>query len=121
MSDVPPPGPLQARMPPAPAAPTNGMAVAALVLGIAGLTVLPGLGSILALAFGYSGRSEIRASGGAETGEGMAVAGIVLGWVGVAVGALLVVGLILALGLFGAVAHHVHIQIGPTPIIQLSP
>jgi hypothetical protein len=36
---------------------------------------------ILALVFGYVGKSQIDASGGRQTGRGMAVAGIVLGWV----------------------------------------
>ena len=63
---------------------TNGMAVASLALGIAGLVfVLPVLGSILALVFGYVGKKQIDRSRGAETGRGMAIAGIVLGWIGV--------------------------------------
>lgn len=61
------------------ARPTNGMAVASLVLGILWLYWL---GSILALVFGYVARRQIRERG--EGGDGMAVAGIVLGWIGVA-------------------------------------
>lgn len=64
----------------APAAHTNGMAIASLVLGIVWLY---GIGSILALIFGYMGKAEIDRSGGRETGRGMAIAGIVLGWIGV--------------------------------------
>lgn len=60
---------------------TSGFAVASLVLGI--LWVM-GLGSILALVFGYIAKGQIDASGGRQTGRGMAVAGVVLGWVGVA-------------------------------------
>ncbi len=59
---------------------TNGMAIASLVLGILWLYWV---GSILALIFGYSAKSQIDRSGGAEGGRGLAVAGIVLGWVGV--------------------------------------
>jgi hypothetical protein len=59
---------------------TNGFAVAALVLGILWLY---GVGSILALIFGYVAKSQIDASGGTQQGRGIAVAGIVLGWVGV--------------------------------------
>jgi hypothetical protein len=55
------------------------MAIAAMVLGIVWIY---GIGSILALVFGYSAKGQIDASGGRETGRGMAVAGIVLGWVG---------------------------------------
>ncbi len=60
--------------------PTNGMAVASLVLGILWLYWI---GSILALIFGYIARQQIRERG--EGGDGLAVAGIVLGWIGVAV------------------------------------
>ena len=56
---------------------TNGMAVAALVLGIVGL-LLPIL-SVLALIFGGIGMSK--ANQGAS-GKGMAVAGLVLGILG---------------------------------------
>lgn len=59
----------------------NGLAIAALVLGILGVTALPLVGSVLALVLGYRTRREILRSG--QQGEGMATAGIVLGWVGV--------------------------------------
>lgn len=59
---------------------TNGFAVASLVLGIVWAM---GIGSILALVFGYVAKSQIESSGGKQTGAGMAIAGIVLGWVGV--------------------------------------
>ena len=75
------------------AAPNNGKAIAALVLGIVWLY---GLGSILALIFGYQARKEIEASGNIQQGKGMATAGIVLGWVGVGGIALLVVVVIIA-------------------------
>jgi hypothetical protein len=60
---------------------TNGFAIAALVLGIIWIY---GIGSILALIFGYKAKGEIDRSAGMQTGRGMAIAGIVLGWVGVA-------------------------------------
>lgn len=69
---------------------TNGMAIASLVLGIVWVY---GIGSILALVFGYLGKNQIDASQGRETGRGMAVAGIVLGWIGVG---LLVIVIIVA-------------------------
>lgn len=83
----PPPGPY----PYAPPRPTNGMAVASLVLGILWLYWI---GSILALIFGYVARQQIRERG--EGGDGMAVAGIVLGWIGVGVMAVFVVIFVLA-------------------------
>lgn len=68
---------------------TSGMAVASLVMGILGWTVLPLLGSILAIVFGYSARNEIRQRPGELEGEGMATAGLVLGWLMVGVSVLL--------------------------------
>ena len=59
---------------------TNGMATASLVFGILWMY---GIGSILALVFGYLGKAQIARSEGRETGRGLAVAGIVLGWIGV--------------------------------------
>jgi hypothetical protein len=40
---------------------------------------------VLALAFGYRARREIKSSVPRQGGAGLATAGIVLGWVGVAV------------------------------------
>ena len=59
---------------------TNALAVASMVLGIFWFY---GIGSILALIFGYKARKEIDSSNGAQTGRGMATAGIVLGWIGI--------------------------------------
>ena len=56
------------------------MAIASLVLGILWIYWL---GSILALAFGYLAKNEIRRSPQKMEGNGLATAGIVLGWVGV--------------------------------------
>jgi hypothetical protein len=71
--------------------PTNGFAIASLVLGI--LIIFWGLTSILALVFGYIARKQIRERG--EGGAGLAVAGIVLGWVGVGLWAIfLLIGIL---------------------------
>lgn len=81
----------------APRAPsTNGMAIASMVLGILWLYWI---GSILALVFGYVAKGQIKASGGAQSGEGMATAGIVLGWIGVGI-----LSLIVVIAILGAVA-----------------
>jgi hypothetical protein len=61
------------------------LSIASLVLGI--LWIL-GLGSILALIFGYVGLGQIRRRD--EGGRGLAIAGIVLGWVGVGLALLFV-------------------------------
>jgi hypothetical protein len=61
----------------------NGMAVAALVLGIVGVlffvVVIPPL---LALVFGLVAMGQIKESRGTQDGQGLAVAGVVLGAVG---------------------------------------
>jgi hypothetical protein len=87
---------------PAPAAPagptpaTSGLAIASLLLGIGGLTILPLLGSIFAIIFGYMARREIRQRSHELQGDGMALAGIIMGWIAVG---LAVVGLLLGVGL----------------------
>jgi hypothetical protein len=85
---------------PAPASPatpksTNGLAIAAMVLGILWIYWI---GSILALVFGYVAKGQINASGGQQGGKGMAIAGIVLGWVGIGFLCIGVVALLLGAG-----------------------
>jgi Domain of unknown function (DUF4190) len=63
-----------------PARSTNGMAIAAMVLGIVWVYWI---GSILAVIFGHVALNEIRRT--KQGGEGMAIAGIVLGWIGVGI------------------------------------
>jgi hypothetical protein len=106
---VKPPSPPPAPSPPSPAyvsassAPTSGLAIASLLLGIGGLTLLPLLGSILALVFGYMARNDIRKRPGQVSGDGLALAGIVLGWiaVGLSVLGLLIGGGAMICGLCG--------------------
>ncbi len=76
---------------------TNGLAIASLVLGIVWVF---GIGSILAVIFGFVARKQIRESGGRQGGGGMAIAGIVLGFVGVAG---LVLWIILAIALTNSI------------------
>src|SRR5690606_17890342 len=74
-----------------PPAPTNGLAIASLVLGIAGITVgwfLIGIPSILAVVFGHVALSTIRRTG--QQGRGMAIAGLVTGYIVVGVVVLVV-------------------------------
>ena len=59
---------------------TSGTAIASLVMGIAGWTLLPLVGSILAIVFGYAARREIRHRPDQLAGDGLAVVGLVLGW-----------------------------------------
>lgn len=86
--------------PPRPSAPvratqTSGLAIASLVSGIVGWTILPFVGSILAIILGYMARNEIRQRPGELEGAGLATAGLVLGWiaVGLTVVALCLLGL----------------------------
>lgn len=86
---------------------TNGLAVASLVLSLLGLVgILPLLGTILGLIFGYSAKGQIAASRGTQGGEGLAQAGIVIGWVtlglyGLALCLVLLLGLAIPGGLTG--------------------
>ncbi|MBM3149412.1 MAG: DUF4190 domain-containing protein [Chloroflexi bacterium] len=61
---------------------TSFLAIAALVSSIAGLTIVPVIGSILALFLGYKARNDIRQRPGETSYERLATAGIVLGWIG---------------------------------------
>ena len=62
---------------------TSGKAIAALVLGLIGLTGGGAPAGIVGLVLGYSAMNDINASRGTLEGEGMAKAGIVLGWISV--------------------------------------
>jgi hypothetical protein len=61
---------------------TNGLAIASLILGLVGW-VPCGLGSILAVVFGFVARRQIRDTGRGSGGDGLAIAGIVLGFLGI--------------------------------------
>lgn len=71
-------------------APTNGMSVAALVLGILGIAPL-------AVIFGHIAARDIR-NNPPQSGHGMAIAGLVLGYVVLATWAILVLLLIVLIG-----------------------
>jgi Domain of unknown function (DUF4190) len=59
------------------AAPTNGLAIAALVCSLAGLITC--LSAPVGAILGHVARKQIRERG--EQGDGMALAGIIVGWV----------------------------------------
>jgi hypothetical protein len=71
---------------------TSGRAIASLVLGIAGLVVLPVFG-LVGLVLGYGAREELRADP-SLAGDGLATAGIVLGWIAVAIIALVLLAIL---------------------------
>lgn len=59
---------------------TDGMAVASLIMGISGFVFCALLG-VLAVIFGYMGRTRIKESGGTLEGDSFCTAGIILGFV----------------------------------------
>ena len=79
---------------------TNTLAIVSVVAGILGWTVLPLIGSLVAVITGHMARNEIRQSYAPMPGDGLAVAGLVLGWVPIIAGLIsLAVAAFLLLGL----------------------
>lgn len=74
---------------------TESLAVASLVLGIAGFLVCPLVCSILAIVFGTQAKNKIRQDPSLQ-GAGMAQAGFVLGIISLAVGVIVLVIVIFA-------------------------
>jgi hypothetical protein len=72
-------------------APTNGLAIASLVVG---LFWMWWIGSVLAVVFGHVALNQIARTG--QSGRGLAIAGLVLGYIGLAT--LLVTLLVVSLG-----------------------
>ncbi len=77
---------------------TSALAVVSLVMGIVGWTVLPFIGSLVAIVTGHMARGEIRRQPQALEGDGLALAGLILGWVAVIGSLLVVVGFLLFFG-----------------------
>ena len=75
---------------------TNTLAIISLVSSIAGLVILPLLGSLAGVICGHISLNQIKKTG--EQGRGMALAGLIVGYVGLA---LAIVGIVLAIA-FGA-------------------
>jgi hypothetical protein len=93
-----------------PPRPTNGLAVAAFVCGLAQFVVV--LTFIPAIVCGHLARAQIRRTG--EAGGGLALAGLILGYVG---GALLI-GLVLALVAIAVNSGHGGSATHTLPFIQ---
>ena len=84
-----------------PEKPNSNMAIASLVLGILGWTLLPTLGAIAAIITGHMAKKEIRESVEDLGGDGMATAGLILGYANIVItlcGCLIFIGM-LAMGL----------------------
>jgi Domain of unknown function (DUF4190) len=86
------PYPYPSAYPPYPFAPaqkTNGLAVASFVCSF--FFWIYGLGSVLAIVFGFIARSQIKRSEGAQKGRGLALAGIIIGITTLLISAVIVV------------------------------
>jgi hypothetical protein len=88
---------------------TNGMAIAAMICGIAQFFGFWLLGTIPAVVLGHIARRQIRQTG--EQGDGMALAGLILGYVGLALSAVAVILLVVLV----AVGTHGGQTINPLP------
>jgi hypothetical protein len=62
------------------AAPNSTLAIASLVLGILGWTLLPIVAAVIAVITGHLAKNEIKKSAGQLAGTGMATAGLILGY-----------------------------------------
>ena len=82
-------------------APTDGMAIAALVAGIVGFFICPVIAGVLAIIFGYMARRNIKESGGALGGDSFATAGIILGFIQLAIALIVIVIWIIVLVVAG--------------------
>ena len=63
---------------------TNALAVVSLVAGILGWSLLPFLGSVIAIVTGHLARAELRRNPDTQEGDGFALAGLILGYLAVA-------------------------------------
>ncbi len=77
---------------------TSSLAIASLVSGILGWTLLPLIGTIVAIITGHMARAEIRRSAGTLDGDGLAIGGLILGWVSAALWVLGIAAIFLFLG-----------------------
>jgi hypothetical protein len=67
-----------------PVRPNSTLAIISIISAILGLTVLFGVGSVIAVVTGHMAKGEIARSGGTLGGEGAATWGLVLGYIGLA-------------------------------------
>lgn len=84
-----------------PVKPNSNLALASLILGILGWTIIPTIGSIAAIVTGHMAKNEIKSSMGELGGDGMATIGLVLGYANIAIAVCVCLGVfaMLALGL----------------------
>ena len=75
---------------------TSAMAIASLVLGVLGWSLLPFIGAIGAVLCGHMARADMRRAAGTLEGDGLAVVGLLLGYAAIVLG----VATLLAIFLF---------------------
>ena len=77
---------------------TSSLAIVSLVSGILGWTMIPWLGSVVAIITGHMARAEIRRNPDTMEGDGMAIGGLVMGWAMVIFSVLVLFAVILFFG-----------------------
>lgn len=77
---------------------TSALAITSLVTGLLGWTLLPWLGSLIAIVTGHLARGEIRRAPERYDGDGLAIAGLVLGYAMLAIS---LVGVMIFIAFFG--------------------
>lgn len=92
---------------------TSSAAIISLIAGILGWTLVPWLGSIVAVITGHMARAEIRRNSDTLEGDGMAIAGLVLGWSMLVLSILAVLALVLFFGGVAAVLAFAAAHAGP--------
>ncbi len=85
---------------------TSTLAIISLVAGLLGWTVVPFLGSIVAVICGHMARKEIRQAPDRLEGDGLAIAGLVLGYLAIAMAVLAVAAVVLFFGGLAALAAY---------------
>jgi hypothetical protein len=81
-----------------PSLPTSTAAIVSLISGILAWTILPIIGTIVAIVAGHMARNEIGRSNGQVGGGGFAVAGLILGYASLVV---IVLGICALVAIFG--------------------
>ena len=77
---------------------TSTTAIVSLISGLLGWTLLPLIGSLVAIVAGHIARAETRRNPQTLEGDGMAVAGLVLGYAMVAIAVASVIAVVLFFG-----------------------
>ena len=82
---------------------TNSLAIVSLVSGILGWTLVPWLGSLVAIITGHMARAEIKRNSDTMEGDGLAIAGLVLCWLSIIMTVLAIFAVIMFFGGLAAI------------------